>query len=220
MSEQIVYHPLVEKARRELWGKVGLVRSEDWDEWLTLDLRDRARYLGARVNCPVVETLADDPRFGPKYQVERYGNVAGFFGLIRERLEESDSPLVEKFGVEVDLSHWGGIRKHDAGWVPGVGKMSVGGAGTYHGFVLPRQVIDIRNTADSPEEAFRLVDTALDLVADARDLNVAVARLVKMCKLSGIDEKATRDRVFPQDWREELPDEYVLPFFQAVEDLL
>ena len=220
MSEQINYHPLVEKARRELWGQTGLVRQEDWNEWLTLESRDQARYLGARVNCPVVETLADDLRFGPEYQIQRYGNVAGFFGLVRERLNEQGAAFAEKFGAEVDLSLWGGIRKHDTGWVPEERKMAVSGAETYHGFVLPRQIIDIRNTADSSEEAFRVVDTALGLMADARDLNAAVARLVRMSRLSEIDEKSARERVFPQDWREELPDEYVLPFFKAVEELL
>lgn len=217
MIGKIEYHPLVENARHKLWGKVGLIRGEDWNGWQTLGKDDKARYLAARVGCPVVESLLADPKYGPDYLVQRYGNVAFMFGLLQEAMPPA---LKEQFGAPVDLTSHGGIRRHDANWVPENRKAQVSGAETYHGYVLPRQAIDLIGKAIEKDDAVKVLIEAEQVVATSSSLNAAVADLAKLGLTKGITMKKTLDRIFPEDYRDELPLKYIELHYVAIAGLL
>lgn len=215
MSEK-TYHPLVEKARTALWGVTGFVEPEDWEEFYTVSLRDQARYLAARVGCPVVESLADDPEYGPAYLKRRYGTVATILELLREDLIAAGSPLVDELGAEVDLASMGGIRKHDKGWVPAERMNSVRGAETYSAYVISRQLLDLVGREKDPEAAVDVLIEAENRVRAARSLSEAVVRLAGLSAQRGIKLQNIHDRIYPRDWAEELPSEYVAEQFGAV----
>lgn len=215
MSDE-TYSPLVQKARNELWGDVGLVEDEDWEEFYQLPRVDQARYLGARVSCPVVESLARNPNYGPKYQVPRYGNVALMFGLLLHDMREAGVPFAEKFGAKVDLTDLGGIRKHDEGWVPDDQKMSIKGTETYEGFVLTRQMLDLVWHEKDPKRAVEALEEAERTVLKSQSFPHAVANLGRLGVRRGLRLRDVHARIFPSDWTEEVPLEYAAQQFSAV----
>lgn len=215
MSERM-YHSLVEKARHDLWGVTGLVREEDWEEFRALEPRDKARYLGARVGCPVVETLADHPEYGPSYQVKRYGNVATMLGLLQEDLLTTRVVFSEELGAEVDLTSMGGIQKHDEGWVPSEYMNMVRGAETYPAYVISRQLLDLVGHEKNPEAAVDVLIEAENRVLAARSLPEAVVRLAGLSAQRGIKLQDIHNRIYPSDWAKELPPIYVAEQFGTV----
>jgi hypothetical protein len=219
MSEQKTYHPLVEKIRREKWGKLGLVEPEDVEQYALLTPRERAQYHGARADCPVVNTLADNVQYGPSYQIKRYSDVARTALQLADVMKETGSPLVEEFLTPVDLTLIGGKQLHDADWVPSERMNQASGSETYFVYTLARQVIDSRNAGQSGKEGASNKRQALNEVAVAESLPMAVAKLGLLCEKRGIESGKITARMFPEDWAEELPRLYWEPIFGEVKGL-
>lgn len=218
MSEQ-KYHPLVEKIRQQKWGVLGLVEPEDVEQWVLLTPRQKAQYLGVRVDCPVVETLADNPQYGPRYQIQRYADVARVALQLADAMKETGSLLADEFLAPVDLTQMGGKQLHDADWVPAERMNQASGAETYFTFVLSRQVIDARNAGYPGAEKSRNRMLAMNVAATAESLPMAVAKLGLLCGEKGIEPEKVKSRMFPEDWAAELPRAYSSPIFAEVKGL-
>lgn len=80
------FHPLVEKARQENWGDGGFVKAKDLPKFFNLTPEEKAQYLGALVECPIVISLGEDPRYGPDYQVVRYASVGFWYSQLKDEL--------------------------------------------------------------------------------------------------------------------------------------
>lgn len=219
MSEKTTYHPLVEKARQKYWGDLGLVEPDDAEQWKSLTARQKAQYLGARSDCPVVNTLADDPSFGPRRQIQRYTDVTFAAFRIYDEMRWAHSSNIDEFEAPVDLTPFGGRRKHDPDWVPPERMNEISGAETYFTFVLSRQVIDVRNVGRDGREGARNKEQALSLAAEAESLPLAVAKLGLLSTQLGIPMEAAESRMFPEDWQEELPPAYWEPILAEVKHL-
>lgn len=218
MSEQ-KYHPLVGKIRKEKWGVLGLVEPEDAEQWGLLAPRERAQYLGARADCPVVNTLADNSQYGPAYQIKRYADVSRTALQLVDAMKEAGSFLVDELISPVDLTSMGGKQLHDADWVPPEKMNQASGAETYFVYTLARQVIDARNAGrDGKEKAFNKRQ-AFNEVAIAKSLPMAVAKLGLLCEEKGISSEKVSARMLPEDWAEELPKPYWEPIFAEVKGL-
>lgn len=219
MGEQKLYHPLVEKIRQQKWGVLGLVEPEDVEQWVLLTPRQKAQYLGVRVDCPVVETLADNPQYGPRYQIQRYADVARAALQLADAMKETESLLTDEFLAPVDLTQMGGKQLHDADWVPAERMNQASGAETYFTFVLSRQVIDVRNAGYPRAEKSRNRMLAMNVAATAESLPMAVAKLGLLCEEKGIAPEKVTSRMFPEDWAAELPKAYSGPIFAEVKGL-
>lgn len=232
------YHPLVNIARNKLWGDSGLIRSEDWEGFFGLSRIDQARYIGARDNCNVVESLAKNPKYGPEYQVGRYFSVNFWYSYLLKEFKKAEK--FEDFGKPVVIRNLGGIGHHDPHWVPKERKGIVRGPMTYHGYVLPRQIIDIANLSreyllrlqkqnsshvpyteiDSLDFSARQVFLNLLLVIDSPSLDVAVSRLAINSRILGMKKGDILQRVFDPGYKKEMPEAYWKHYFDKVRKLL
>lgn len=219
MSEQKKYHPFVEEIRRERWGQLALIRKDDAEEWSLLNETEKAQCLGAIVDCPVVNSLANNSQYGPRYQIQRYTDVARATLQLADVMREAGSPLVEEFLAPVDLTPMGGKQLHDADWVPAEQMNRASGAETYFTAVLSRQVIDARNTGKNRKDGSSHKRLALNEAAVAESLPMAVAKLGLLCEKKGIPSQKVASRMFPGDWAEELPKPYWEPIFAEVREV-
>ena len=219
MSEQKSYHPFVEEVRRDRWGKLALIGKNDAEQWVLLNETERAQCLGAMVDCPVVNSLAKNPQYGPRYQIQRYADVTRAALQLADSMRESGSPLVEEFLAPVDLSQMGGKQLHDSDWVPPERMNQASGAETYYVAVMARQVIDARNTGKNRKDGSSHKRLALNEAAVAESLPMAVAKLGLLCEKKGIPSQKVASRMFPGDWAEELPKPYWEPIFAEVREV-
>ena len=219
MSEQKQYHPLVEKIRQQKWGVLGLVEPEDTEQWGLLTPRERAQYLGARADCPVVNTLANNPQYGPGYQIKRYADVSRAALQLVDAMKEAGSPLADEFIAPVDLTQMGGKQLHDADWVPADRMNQASGSETYFVYTLARQVIDLRNAGRDGKEGSLNKKQALNVASVAESLPMAAVRLGILSIEKGIAQEKAISRMLPDDWAEELPEAYWAPILAEVKGL-
>lgn len=218
------FHPLVEKARQKNWGVGGFVKDQDIPEFFSLTPQQQAQYLGALVECPVVISLGEDPKYGPDYQVVRYASVGFWYSQLKDELR--GTPLASRFGVLVDLSQFGGRGKYDSEWITEENRNTIKGPETYFGYILPRQLIDIMKVTYKRYEKSKNVQDlvsrrlflALEIIKQAPSLEDAVVQMAVLCKSYGCITDQIIDRVFDVGYQEEMPREYWEPILVKVEN--
>lgn len=216
-------HPLVEYAKKNLWGSgVTNIPEQFEEQFLALSEDDqqlvRTFFTAATVSCPVPLSLAEDPQYGPAYLEVRHTSVDFWYRYLKEG-PLKDSP----FGSPVDLTHLGGRgRRYDQNWIPEGREYGLIGPSTYEGHVLPRLIIDFINSFQHTElDVTTITFEALDLISDqANNPYEAIASLAEYMRGLGFDVDRLKERLFDEGYQQETPEGYWRPLFEVLNDLL
>ncbi len=221
--QEATTHPLVDHARKELWGTGIITIPPEFEaDFYLLAPEDqqlvRAFFTAAATSCPVPVRLLENPKYGPDYLEERYTSISFWFRFLKEGVLKDTS-----FGEPVDLTNLGGRgTAQDDGWIPAGRESCLVGPSTYEGHVLSRQIIDIiifskKYGLDVAEE----MTTALDLIAATPNEPIrAIASLAVYMHILGFGEELLRDRLFDVGYRKETPERYWRPILDYLNTIL
>jgi len=221
--KEALAHPLVEYARKNLWGSGTTTVPEQFGEALAKLSEDdrqlvRVLFTAATVSCPVPLSLAENPKYGPDYLEVRYASVDFWYRYLKEGILKNTS-----FGESVDLAHLGGRGPaKDEGWIPAGRESCLSGPSTYEGHVLSRQIIDTINYSKKYElDVAEYALCALDVIAATPGEPIrAVASLAIYMHELGFGREHLQDRLFDAGYRDETPEGYWRPIFKHLNIML
>lgn len=178
-----------------------------------MNVRDQARYLGARAACPVVEAVTDpanhEPGRGPEAMLNRYGKTNFWFGQIAREVAEVNPGLAEQLTTTYDRDPSEAPVKYEPESVPDNYTQVIAPRATLHGFGLSRLFVEYMYAGgDDREELQKRMSDALEVIlsvaSEAQDpLDLLALFAGDLSGRGKLDDVQICKHIFSKGWLEE-----------------
>lgn len=127
----------------EKFGKGSFVGDIMKDDTFFDTPEDKARFLGQRAGCPVVEELINpDIGRGPEKMTNRYAEVNFWYGFLSREIEHYNKSLFKEFSKATSRKEGEPVGKYEPESVPENYTQTMAPMNSLPGFSLPRMFIE------------------------------------------------------------------------------